>query len=343
MSVRTPHDDRFRRVVDGAPNAMVAVDAQGLIVLFNTQAESTFGYNREEVFGKPIEMLVPNRSRAAHPHLRQGYLGTPGVRAMGAGRELYALRADGSEFPVEIGLNPIETDEGMLVLAAIIDISERKLREKKIADDLREKELLLGEIHHRVKNNLQVIDSLLGLQSAQIDDPGASSLLRDSQNRVKSMATIHQILYQSHNFAHVDFSSVVDRLTYSLRSSYGRTDDRIAIRSDCGAVLLPIRQAIPLGLIFNELLSNVFKHAFPAPLTGSVDVTLNSTPDGLITLAVADNGVGIPPEFDVDNAASLGLQLVKLLCDQLQGELELSRNSPTRMQISFQIEEQEMR
>lgn len=335
MPERSASEDRFRRVVDGAPNAMVAIDANGLIVLFNSQAEAMFGCRRADVFGKPIELLVPGRFRTAHPQLRNSYTAAPGVRAMGAGRDLFALRADGSEFPVEIGLNPIDTDDGMLVLAAIIDITERKQREKKIADDLREKELLLGEIHHRVKNNLQIIDSLLGLQSAQITDPATIGVLTDSQNRVRSMAAIHQILYQSHDFAQVEFASVIDRLVTNVRQSYGLLDTRVALRADYGDVRLPIKQAIPLGLIVNELLSNVMKHAFPPPATGTVEIYLHSLPGGEISLVVSDDGVGIPDAFDIDTTPSLGLQLVRLLSDQLQGQYTLQRRNPTRIAMQF--------
>jgi two-component system, sensor histidine kinase PdtaS len=173
ITARKRSEDRFRRVVESLPSAMVMIRANGQIEMVNAQAERLFGYPRRELLGQPIEMLVPARFGKHHPSLRSAFFNDPQSRPMGAGRDLYALRKDGSEFPVEIGLNPIETDEGMMVLSAIVDISDRKQREAHIQAALKEKDLLLGEIHHRVKNNLQVIDGLLDLQSSNIEDEAA--------------------------------------------------------------------------------------------------------------------------------------------------------------------------
>jgi|ERR1700730_7432345 PAS domain S-box-containing protein len=154
---------RFRQVVESAPNAMVMINHRGVIEMVNAQAERVFGYERREMLGQSVEMLVPDRFRRNHPSLRNSFFSAPVSRPMGAGRDLYGLRKDGSEFPVEIGLNPIETEEGSMVLSAIVDISDRKHKEESIQSALREKDILLGEIHHRVKNNLQIVHSLLGL------------------------------------------------------------------------------------------------------------------------------------------------------------------------------------
>ena len=181
------------------------------------------------MLGQPIEMLVPERFRANHPGLRGSFFRHPLSRPMGAGRDLYGLKKDGSEFPVEIGLNPIETDEGTMVLSAIVDISDRKHKEESIHAALKEKDVLLGEIHHRVKNNLQIVHSLLDLQSSNITDQVALGLMRESQNRIRSMALIHQTLYESKDFARVDFGNFLDALVPTLVSSYGVASHRLTL------------------------------------------------------------------------------------------------------------------
>jgi PAS domain S-box-containing protein len=189
---------RFRQVVESTPNAIVMVSHSGSIEMVNVQAERLFGYRRDELLGRSIEDLMPRRFQELHPEMRKQFSRSLAARPMGTGRELLAMRKDGTEVAVEIGLSPIATEEGEMVLAAIVDISDRKQKEKRIQRALtekdallREKDLLLAEIHHRVKNNLQVIDSLLALQSARITDQVALDTLRDSQNRIRSMALIH--------------------------------------------------------------------------------------------------------------------------------------------------------
>jgi PAS domain S-box-containing protein len=316
---------------------MVMVGASGQIEMVNAQAELLFGYTRADLLGRSVELLVPARFRSDHPELRRSFYASPQSRPMGAGRDLYALRKDGSEFPVEIGLNPIETDEGMKVLSAIVDISDRKQKEERIHAALREKDILLGEIHHRVKNNLQVVHSLLDLQSSRISDPAAVGMLRESRNRVRSMALIHQILYQSKDFARVDFRNFLDALVPTLVSSYGTAPERITVAVTAAEVLLPIDTAIPCGLVVNELITNALKHAFPEGREGRIGVELAKPAEDQVLLAVGDDGVGIPDEFDPMQAATLGLQLVVLLSEQLGATLTMQRAKPTRIELRFPL------
>src|ERR1700722_18714160 len=218
-------DDVFRQIVEAAPHAMVMIDHAGRIGMMNVEAERVFGYKRNEILGGSIELLLPKRLRDRHPASRIAFFLNPRRGPMAAGRDLYAVRKDGSEFPVEIALNPIETGDGPMVLSWIADISHRKDEEERIRAELNKKDILLGEIHHRVKNNLQVINSLLNLQSAHITDPAAQDQLRDSQNRVHSMALIHQTLYGSKDFARVDFAMFIDALLPPLIDSYGAKTD----------------------------------------------------------------------------------------------------------------------
>jgi len=297
-----------------------------------------FGYEPGELLGAQVERLLPERYRGEHPGHRSGYFAAPRTKAMGAGRDLWGLRKDGSEFPVEIGLNPIETEEGPMVLSAIVDISDRKQKEERIQFALKEKDVLLGEVHHRVKNNLQIVHSLLDLQSSRITDPTALDMLRDSQNRIRSMGLIHQTLYQSKDFAKVDFSRFLDSLVPTLVGSYGVNPVRISLSMEAAQIQLPINAAIPCGLVVNELISNALKHAFPGDRQGLIAVKLFADADGRAVLSVSDNGVGVPEDVDMSKTSTLGLQLVTLLADQLGGEISMRRSNPTEFVLTFAME-----
>jgi PAS domain S-box-containing protein len=338
ISSRKRLEERFRQVVESAPSAMVMINQRGAIEMVNAQAERVFGFGRDEMLGQSIEMLVPQRFRGKHPALRGAFFHDPQSRPMGAGRDLYGLKKDGGEFPVEIGLNPIETDEGTMVLSAIVDVSDRKHKEASIQTALKEKDILLSEIHHRVKNNLQIVHSLLDLQSGNVTDLVALGLMRESQNRILSMALIHQTLYESKDFARVDFGKFLDALVPTLVTSYGVAADRCTLTIDAQEVLLPINAAIPSGLLVNELITNALKHAFPQDRIGTINIHLASEADARVLLAVSDDGVGIPDGFDIAGATTLGLQLVTLLVDQLGGELEVHRANPTRFSVRFPLQ-----
>jgi PAS domain S-box-containing protein len=335
ISERKRSEERFRLVVEAAPNAMVMINARGEIEMVNAQAERVFGYERSELIGRPVEILLPQRLSAQHPKLRQAYFDTPQSRPMGIGRDLYARRKDGSEFPVEIGLNPIETEDGTMVLSAIVDISDRKQKERSIEQSLKEKDVLLGEIHHRVKNNLQIVHSLLDLQSSQIGDPAVLNMLRDSQNRIRSMALIHQTLYQSHDFAKVDLATFLDSFVPVLVSSYATNPNRVSLDVSADGIALPINTAIPCGLIINELVSNALKHAFPDEQGGQISLEIKAEEDGNLVMSVSDDGIGVPRDFDVATAPTLGLQLVTMLTDQLRGSFDIRHADPTRFIIRF--------
>ncbi|MBE0533196.1 MAG: PAS domain S-box protein [Rhodospirillales bacterium] len=331
-------EERFRRAVEYAPYAILMTNEAGRIEMVNAQAERLFGYDRSELLGQQVEVLVPQPLRVGHSAMRAGFFHEPQSRPMGAGRDLFGLRKDGGTFPVEIGLNPIETEEGMVVLAAVIDISDRKREEERIRDALKEKDLLLGEIHHRVKNNLQIIHSLLSLQTASVRDEVALGMLRESQNRVLSMALIHRTLYQSNDFAKVDFATFLDSLVPTLIGSYGIDSSRFAVSVDADDARLPINAAVPCGLIVNELISNTLKHGFPQGRGGKIDIRLANGKDGGAVLSVSDDGVGLPDNLDIDNSTTLGLQLVTLLADQIGGKLTIRRRDPTRFEIHFPME-----
>lgn len=330
-------EDSFRRVVEWAPNAMVMVDAAGRIVLVNAETERVFGYQRSDLVGRPVDQLVPERFSGNHASFRSGFFANPAPRPMGSGRDLFARRADGSEFPVEIGLNPIETEGGLMVLASIVDITERKRAQQRIEKALEEKTVLLNELHHRVKNNLQMISSLLNLQAGSSDDPHLREVLEECQNRVKAMGLTHQLLYEHKDFSRVDLGEYLNRLTQLLLSSYRASGKRIALE----LVLPPDRhyiglgKAIPCGLAVNELVTNSFKHAFPGERRGVITVALAAAEEGHVLLTVGDDGVGLSVDFDLATAKSLGLRLLPLLAEQLHGTLTVGKGTGCLFTLRF--------
>jgi two-component sensor histidine kinase len=215
---------------------------------------------------------------------------------------------------------------------------ERIAAEEQMRSSLHEKEVLLKEIYHRVKNNLQVVSSLLNLQSQRVADLTAVEVLRESQHRVRSMALIHERLYKSSDLARINFADYMRDLATFLFRSYNTDSATVQLQVIAEQdVQLNINTAIPCGLIVNELLSNALKHAFPDGRQGTVTMQLTRDTAGHISLSVADNGIGLPAEIDIDQTESLGLQLVKTLVQQIDGTLRLDRQSGTSFIITLPV------
>jgi two-component sensor histidine kinase len=217
--------------------------------------------------------------------------------------------------------------------ARLLQITQKKLDEQIIL--LSEKEVLLKEIHHRVKNNLQIISSLLNLQTDHVRDTGTLRALRDSQARVRSMALIHEKLYQSKSLAKINFGEYVQSLAKDLFRSYQRSLGDIKLNIQVDEVPLDLDYAVPCGLILNELMTNALKYAFPNGRNGTIQVELRAGPDHNLSLRVADDGVGLPPGLDLLNRKSLGLQLVNSLVVQVEGKLEVESTAGTAFMVSF--------
>ncbi len=215
-----------------------------------------------------------------------------------------------------------------------IDITDRKQAQEKIKTSLLEKETMLKEIHHRVKNNLQVISSLLSLQSGYVHDENYRKIFQESQDRVKVMANIHTMLYQSADLARVDFGGFIRDLAGRLQQSYGSAASPVEIHANVSDVSLPIETSIPCGLILNELVSNALKHAFPEGRGGEVNISMKAEGDHF-TLTVQDNGIGFPEAVDFQNTQSLGLELVNLLVGQINGTIDLQVDGGTTFTITF--------
>ncbi len=332
---RRHSDALFREVVEMAPSGLLMVDGDGRIVLANEAATQMFGYTRKEMLGRAVESLVPSAARDRHAEDRVAFQAGATRRAMGLGRELHAIRRDGSAFPVEIGLNPVVTDSGAWILSAILDVSARHAAQAQLEAALGEKTVLLNEVHHRVKNNLQVVSSLLSLQAMHAP-PEVRSALETSQGRLRAMGLIHQLLYESKDYRRVQLGDYLRRLSNLLRELHGdaRSDIVLTLTDDGVPAALDLHRAVPCGLIVTELVANAFKHAFPAGRAGRIDITLGRK-DGGLTIVVADNGIGLPPEFRLAGLRSLGYRLVPVLVEQLHGTLDIGPGPGTAITITL--------
>jgi PAS domain S-box-containing protein len=221
------------------------------------------------------------------------------------------------------------------IIGMMMDITDRKKATEKIKTALKEKEILLQELHHRVKNNMQVISGLIELQSLQLDDEAAREIFNETRDRVSSMALIHENLYKASDLGNINFEEYIKTLTKHLFHSYNVDFDVVQLKIDVKDVFLDVQVGIPCGLIINELVSNVLKHAFPKDKIGEIEVSLLPAGDGRYTLIVKDTGIGFPKKLDFRKTKSLGMQLVTMLVDQLEGTIELNREHGTEFIISF--------
>ena len=447
-------DRKFEALIESAPDGMVIVNESGTIVLVNARTEELFGYDRQELLGQPVDLLLTDSFRAGHATHRAAFVRDPQSRPMSAKSDLRARRKDGTEFPVEVSLGPLRTEGGLLVSSAIrdvtarrraedalresnerfsfashaaevgywdsdittnrvvwsdtcralyglppetpasyeawietvhaedreraagalrtaiesrqpfnveyriqhphrgtrwltgrgevaydssgnpvrvagvnIDVTERKQAEQAIRASLEEKETLLREIHHRVKNNLAVISSLLYLESTQAKESETVRLLQVARDRVLSMAMIHETLYNSTEFARLKVGAYLDKLLAHLLRSHATVMAKVTTRTQVDAVTMNLDTAVPLALVVNELVTNSLKHAFPDTRTGEICVALRLV-NGCFVLRVTDTGVGVPPDLDAATTRTLGLRLVRSLSGQLGGEFRIQRANP---------------
>jgi two-component system, sensor histidine kinase PdtaS len=347
----------FRLAVEAAQTGMIMIDRNGRLVLVNSRTEALFGYSRDELIGQQLELLIPERFRARHVGFRTAFFAEPSMRTMGSGRDLYGRHKDGTEVPIEIGLTPVQTTEGNFVLSSIVDITERK-RAEKMQDDLvnqlktlnaeleervqartvelrsslRERDVLIQEIHHRVKNNLRVISSLINIQTKRLEPGKNRDALEECQTRVQAIALIHEKLYQSRDYSRVPFSDYVR--FHATGISPGGVNLELAIDD----VTLGVDTAIPCGLLLNELITNALKHGFKDRRRGKIRVELTRQDERRLRLAVTDNGVGLPDGFDLATSQSMGLRLIVTLAKQLGAQLEVGSGEGASFSVTFPVE-----
>lgn len=246
--------------------------------------------------------------------------------------DICGQRKDASTFIQELSMNLTENGE---IVGVCRDISERKQAEEQLKASLEEKELLLKEVHHRVKNNLQVISSIFSLQSQALEDEKALAILEESQNRISSMSLIHEKLYQAANLTNIDFAEYIYDLAHHLLASYNVNPDWIQTEMNIESIPLNLDSAIPCGLLINELISNSLKHGFPNERRGTIYIFLGFIDEETLCLKVEDDGIGLPEDFNPNQATSLGFSLITSLTQQLRGRLKFQNNPGASFEITF--------
>ena len=317
-----------------ANDAVFLMDLKGNHVDANKKAADMLGYERNDLLGKSFKDIVASSDLSDATEKFNGLLKNESFPMY----ERFFTKKDGTRFPVEINVSLIRDSQNRprLIQSIVRDVTERKRAEEKIKASLKEKEVMLKEIHHRVKNNMQIISSLINLQSSGIKDKETEMMLKSSQNRIKSMAIIHERLYQSEDFTRVDLNEYVLSLTSHLLLTYGVDRKKVKFLTEIKDIFLDINRAIPCGLIINELITNSLKHAFPNGKKGDIKIAVHHLENQKTALLVSDNGVGIPEDMDVRKTNSLGLTLVKILAeDQLKGSLRLDKTKGTCFRIIF--------
>ena len=323
---------RYRQLVENASEAILVVQ-DGLLKFVNRTAIQMIGYSEMELISRPFPEFI-------HPDDREMVVDNYRKRIAGeTAQARYVFRLltrDGGVKWVEIGAVLIDWEGRPATLNFLTDITDRRKGEESIQASLREKEVMLREIHHRVKNNMQVISSLFHLQAGKTLIPEYREILKEGQTRIRAMSLVHEKLYQSRDLSKIDLAGYIQSLAAHLFNVYLTDSNRIRLETDFEEIpLLDINSAVPCGLILNELISNSLKHAFPEGRKGIIRIGLKLGADSTIILRVADDGVGFPKDLDLRHLESLGYQITKLLVGQLEGTIELDRTKGTTFTVKF--------
>jgi len=327
------NEKKYRTLFESDPDYTILLTLDGHLADVNQAAMDITGFPKNELIGKHFMELKIFPEEELQLNVKR-------FSSIAKGKEMIPFEsriydANGEIRLIEIKQTFIKLDDKIeYILLICSDITQRKKAENEIKSSLKEKEILLQEIHHRVKNNMQIISSLLNLQKQHVKDEEAVNVLTESQNRVKSMAMIHEKLYQSNNLTDIKFSEYVPRLVSDLFYSYNIPVDQIDVVIIVEDIKLNIETAVPCGLIISELVSNSFKHAYPQGRKGKLKVSLKKYDDHY-ELMVCDDGIGFPEELDFKNTETLGLQLVNNLVSQLNGEISLDKSHGTKFKVIF--------
>lgn len=327
-------EERHRAIYDQAYIGIARIAKMGRFLLVNERLCSMLDYSAEELYKKTFyELGVQDEVEESLGDWDQLLSG----KIKNFSREQNYVRKDGELLRANVTVSLVRdsNDNPNYFVAVFEDITERKEYEAQLEESIKEKEVLLKEVHHRVKNNMQVISSILNLQSSYIQDETALAILRESQDRIKSMSFVHESLYQSKTLSEVNFSEYIKNISRNLFHSYGRPSGGIDLIFNLEEVFLNLDTSIPCGLIINEVVSNSLKYAFTGREKGRITIEFSKLSNGKLKLIISDDGIGLPNGFDIDNAESLGLQLVTTLVTQVSGVMEIDRNNGTAFNIVF--------
>jgi len=324
---------QFQSLVQAIPDIVYFKDPGRRNLIINKAFEKAFRLEAAKVIGKTDEEFLPkdlaDSCRASDEAV---------LRSGKAFRfQEKAASQDGSFTVFETIKAPITDVNGKItgIVGVSRDITEQKTVEEGLRAALQEKDVLLKEIHHRVKNNMQVISSLLNLQARYIKDPEVLEIFKESQRRIRSMALIHEKLYKSRSLSQIEFAGYLRSLASNLFSSLQISPRQVELKTDLEELTFDIQTAIPCGLIVNELVSNSLKHAFPGARHGEIHLGLRRFAENEYLIRVKDNGVGLPAHLDLRETETLGMQLVNLLVDQIEGRIEVERKTGTEFRVYF--------
>ncbi len=329
---REKAEDRYSTLIESAREIIFTLSPERELTSLNNAFETETGWDRNEWTGRDYRLLMhPDDIAKTEVKLLDTLSGK-----VSEGYEVRILCKNGNYLISEFLTTPLfEGNDVKEILVFARNISERKKTEEIIKKSLKEKETLLKEIHHRVKNNLQIVSSLLRMQASVIPDKAASDYLKIIEQRVKSMALIHQQLYNSEDLSGIDFKLYVSELCSYLFSAYSINHERITLIIDISEIQLDIDTALPCGLIINELVTNAIKHAFPDDRKGKIYIGLSKTPDEKNHLVISDDGVGSKEGLNLGSKSSLGMTIVTSLAEQLEAELEMTMQGGTKTEITF--------
>ena len=329
----------LRVLFDLMPAMIWFKDTENRILRINQRAASAAGLSVDEIEGRPSREIYPRDAERFY---------ADDLRVIQSGQAILGIQeplvdGDGRELWVQTDKVPYRDQHGKVIGIVVMarDITESKRSAQALESSLREKEGLLKEVHHRVKNNLQVITSLLRLEAGRTREPGTKDVLKEMQGRIRSMALLHETLYQSGKFGGVELSDYLRQLATQLFRAQNSAPGRVQLSLDLSPVTLTIDHAIPCGLIVNELLTNSLKYAFPHDTSGEVRLELHREADARIRLRVSDTGVGLPEDFDSRRRSSLGLQLASDLARQLGGSLEIGPPPKAVFTVTFKGDDEE--